>query len=256
MSCAMATSCCFASMSEARTGKAGRIQLIDALRGLSIVLMVAYHTGFDLVSFRLIPEQVLYNPLLNLLEPIFAGLFIVLSGVSARYARSNQKRGLQVLGCALVISLATGAFGMPIYFGILHCLGMCMVLCGNPATWVDKIPRHVQPFLFLGLFALCKVLFPLQGPQYDAIPYAYLFGMQGEQFLSYDYFPLLPWFFLYPFGAWVGTYIQEGRFPRWFYDFRMPLLPVIGRHTLLIYMLHQPVIFGVLSLLSPLLTGD
>ena len=233
-----------------------RIQLIDAVRGLAIILMVAYHTGYDLVAFELAPKEALYNPLLNTLEPLFAGAFILLSGVSARYARDNRLRGLRVLGCALVVSLAAGAVGVPIPFGILHCLGCCMVICGDPAAWLDRIPRRVQPFLFGGLFALFFVLFrtsvPLFNPvdaSFDGIPYLYMFGLRGPGFQSLDYFPLLPWFFLYPLGAWLGRYIKEGRFPRWFYNCKIPVLPVVGRHTLVIYMLHQPVIyFAVMGL--------
>lgn len=227
----------------------GRIQIIDAIRGLSILLMVAYHTGYDLMAAGLMSPDVLYSPLLNVLEPFFAGLFVVLSGVSARYARHNVKRGLQVLGCALIVSVVTGFFGTPISFGILHCLGMCMVLCGDPSVWVDKIPRKIQPFLFGGLFVLGFLLFPIVGESFGRVPYLNMFGLIGPDFGEPDYFSLVPWFFLYLFGTWVGRPIREGRFPRWFYSFRMPVLPVIGRYTLLIYMVHQPVVYGIVELI-------
>jgi uncharacterized membrane protein len=251
---------------------ARRIQLIDAARGLSILLMVAYHTGYDLVAADLMPAETLYNPLLNVLEPLFAGLFVALSGVSARYARDNRRRGLRVLGCALLVTLVTGlmpaALGAkaahtwiskgvfyelaraPISFGILHCLGLCMVLCGDPADWTDKMPRRAQPFLFGGLFALCYLLFPVQGALFSGIPYLEMLGFIGPRYRAPDYFPLLPWFFLYLFGVWAGGHIKSGDFPRWFYETRVPVLPVVGRRTLLIYMLHQPVIYGVVSLLA------
>jgi len=234
-----------------------RIQLIDAVRGLSILLMVAYHTGYDLWVFGLIPKETLYNPLLNTLEPLFAGVFILLSGVSARYARDNRGRGLRVLACALLVSLVTGFFGAPVTFGILHCLGLCMVITGDPSAWLNKIPRRVQPFLFGGLFVL-SFLFVRENilrlnltdnTLFDGVPYLYMFGLFGPNFQSVDYFPLLPWFFLYPLGAWLGLYIKEGRLPRRFYTLKVPVLPAVGRHTLVIYMLHQPVIyFAVMGL--------
>jgi uncharacterized membrane protein len=230
-----------------RTAK--RIQIIDAARGLSIILVVAYHVGYDLVSAELMSADVLYSPLLLVLQPFFAGLFILLSGVSARFSRDNRKRGLQALGCALLISIVAGIMGAPIQFGILHCLGLCMVLCGRPEDWLDRIPRPVQPILFLVLFVAGFALFPIESKIFTDIPYLYIFGLIGQTFLSYDYFPLIPWFFLYLLGAWLGFFIVGRRFPRWFYRLRVPVLPFIGRHTLLIYMLHQPVIYGVVMLI-------
>ncbi|MCL2747059.1 MAG: DUF1624 domain-containing protein [Oscillospiraceae bacterium] len=236
-----------------KANKKARIPIIDALRGLSIILMVAYHTGYDLVLFKLAPKAALYNPLLAFLQPFFAGVFIVLAGVSARYASNNHARGARVLACALIVSIVTGFIGVPVSFGILHCLGFCMVLCGDPATWVDKIPRKAQPLLFCGLFIACYLFIPVRGDIFSTVPYLYAFGFVGPTFTSADYFPLLPWLFLYLLGTWVGSYIKAGRFPRWFYNFRIPVLPVIGRHTLLIYMLHQPVVYLAVSLLAHIL---
>ena len=228
--------------------KKDRIAIIDAARGLCILLVVAYHSGYDLVLFELIPETTLYNPLLNTLQPFFAGVFILLSGFSARYARDNRARGLRLLACALAVSLVTGFLGLPVTFGILHCLGFCMVICGDPAAWLDKIPRRTQPWLFGGLFVIFYTIFHFFPPQnefFDEVPYLYMFGLTGSTFHSVDYFPLLPWFFLYPLGAWLGLYIKEGCLPRWFYTCRPPVLPVLGRNTLVIYLLHQPVIYGI-----------
>ncbi|MDR0670796.1 MAG: DUF1624 domain-containing protein, partial [Oscillospiraceae bacterium] len=85
MSCGTETSCCSGSMSDPGPGAgASRVALIDAVRGLSILLMVAYHAGYDLVGAGLLPRGLLFNPLLSVLQPFFAGVFILLAGVSAR----------------------------------------------------------------------------------------------------------------------------------------------------------------------------
>ncbi|MDR0381062.1 MAG: DUF1624 domain-containing protein [Oscillospiraceae bacterium] len=226
---------------------APRIELIDAVRGLSILLMVAYHTGYDLVEAGLSPRGLLFNPLLSVLQPLFAGVFILLAGVSARFSRDNRRRGLQVLGCALLVSLAAGFVDVQIPFGILHCLGFCMVLCGSPAAWVDRVPRGWQPVLFSACFVAGCLFFPLYVTDASRFPYVYMFGVVDPAFHAYDYFPLIPWFFLYLLGVWLGAYIRERRFPAWFYTWRVPILPAVGRRTLLIYLLHQPVIYAVVQ---------
>lgn len=72
----------------------------------------------------------------------------------------------------------------------------------------------------------------------------WMFGWIYEGFVSTDYFPLLPWIFVFLLGTWAGKYIKEGRLPRWFYEAKCPPLAGVGRHSLLIYMLHQPVLYG------------
>jgi uncharacterized membrane protein len=208
--------------------KQERIQLIDALRGLSIILMVAYHAGYDLVYFELIPQGVLYNPLLNFLEPVFAGVFILLAGISCRFSRSNLKRGLVTAACAGAVTLAAWAVGQPIWFGILHLLAACMLL-----YWLLDKARAAAPFVLAAAF-LCAYFGLTVWPVFGA---------------SADYFPLLPWGFLFFLGAWAGGPVRDRKLPERFYTLKIPVLPAVGRKTLIIYMLHQPLLFGSAYLL-------
>ena len=235
-----------------------RIQLIDGLRGLSILLMVAYHWGFDMVSYGYFPSRVLYNPLLNFLEPLFAGLFIFLSGISCRFSRSNVKRGVQMLLFALLLSLVTyllevfGGMGeVTIRFGILHFMGSAALLFGLLSRFLDKIPYRLQPLLYGGLFIAAYVFFP----RVTAVPGLFMFGMMSPGFSSADYFPLLPWIFLYLLGAWFGTLVVSRRLPDWFYDSRFPFFSAAGRYTLPIYLLHQPVLIGLILLIRLIFPG-
>ncbi len=222
-----------------------RIQLIDALRGLSILLMVAYHAGYDLVAYGYLPERVLFNPLLDVLQPLFAGVFIVLSGVSSRFSRDNLRRGTLTLFCGVLVSVAGGFFGVNIPFGILHFLGLSMLIFGLVSPLWDKIPQHLQPVLSGGLFFVCCAIFPLRSALFDGVPYLYALGLIDESFWSPDYYGLLPWIFLFFFGTWLGTMIRQNRLPSWFYTVRVPFLPAVGRHTLAIYLVHQPVLMVV-----------
>lgn len=240
-----------AMQNETQPQKIPRIQLLDALRGFCIILVIAYHLGYDLVARGILPEGALYNPVLGFLQPFFAGVFIVLAGVSSRFSRSNLKRGLVLLGCATLVSavsfavlpdwglsweVVTGAYkpakgefvGVPILFGILHLLAACVLLY----ALLEKL-KIAAPFVLLAAFLL-----PRFGvTEWPALP-------------SADYFPIVPWGFLFFFGVWLGGPIRDGVFPKRFYTAKIPVFPVIGRHTLLIYLAHQPVLYGIFWLIE------
>ena len=69
-------------------------------------------------------------------------------------------------------------------------------------------------------------------------------GLPGAGFSSADYFPLIPWCFVFAAGTVVGRLARDGKFPAWTYPSRVPFFSFLGRHALLIYIVHQPVIYG------------
>ena len=70
-------------------------------------------------------------------------------------------------------------------------------------------------------------------------------GFHNASFLSADYFPLLPWAFVFAAGTFIGRWAARGQFPKWMYPSRVPPLSWMGRHALILYIVHQPVIIGV-----------
>ena len=219
-----------------------RLQLIDALRGLAVLLMVIHHLLYDLVAFCGAPGWLFSNPVFDFLHFVFAGLFILLSGVSSNFSRSNVKRGLKALACALVITAVTVVMDMPILFGVLHLLGTCMVLYGLTRPLWEKLPFWAVPAVsLLGLV--------LTGHMVGGVPgesrWLWMLGWTYEGFVSTDYFPLLPWVFVFLLGTWAGKYIKAGRMPAWFYGADCPPLAAVGRHSLVIYVLPQPVLYGL-----------
>jgi uncharacterized membrane protein len=229
-------------------GSARRVQLLDALRGFCIILVVAYHLGINLAVRGHLPAGVIDNLLLNSLQVFFAGIFIVLAGVSSRFSRNNFKRGLQLTGCALLVTAASFAvlpdpllslryalgfyqpakgelLGVPILIGILHLLAACVLLY----ALLEKL--KIPSALVVTLAAFFSLFFGVT---------------KWPDVLSADKFPILPWGFLFFLGVWLGKPIQMKKFPEWFYSAEIPVFPAIGRKTLLIYLLHQPVLYGIL----------
>lgn len=226
--------------------KKQRIQSIDALRGLAVVLMVIHHFLYDLCAFLGAPWWLFSNPVFNFLHYIFAGLFIFLSGVSSRFSRSNIKRGVIVIAVAMVITLVTWFMDMPVRFGVLHLLGFCMLFYGITHKLWESIPAKLMPVLcvlLLVISALAVKFVPVESE------HLWMFGWVTPSFYSSDYFPIFPWIFVFLFGTWAGKYIREGKLPERFYTFNMPILPQIGRKALIIYILHQPVLYGLTILI-------
>jgi uncharacterized membrane protein len=228
-----------------------RIQIIDGLRGLSILLMVAYHFGYDLVIFVGVSPQLIHNPVLDVLQSFFAGLFILMSGISCRFSKSNLKRGLLMLPVAAAIALVTWSIGFPVWFGIIHFLGISAILFSIVSPAIDKISRPVQFIIYIVLF-LCSIQFT--GRRYD-VSWLWWLGFRPEGWSSADYFPLIPWFFIYLLGTLVGTYITENRLPRRFYAQRVPFFAAIGRNTMLIYVLHQPVLYVITLMIKGIINA-
>ena len=116
------------------TGGKRRYYALDVLRGLSILLMVCYHWGYDLVLYDLLPDWVLYNPLLDGLQLFFASVFVAISGASSTFSRNNWRRGLKILLCALAVTAATYWFdpGSTVRFGIFWAPRPCSISCCGP----------------------------------------------------------------------------------------------------------------------------
>ncbi len=232
----------------------GRVKILDALRGLCVVLMVIHHFNYDLVWLCGAPEWIFTNPVLDFFHYVFAGLFILISGISSHFSRSNLRRGVKCFAVAMAMTVVTSLpfIDEPILFGVLHLLGVCMILYGLIGPVLDRIPKALAPVLWISLIVLssllvnntdigraARVLFPL--------------GWTYPGFYSADYFPILPWVFVFLLGTWAGFYVKAGRLPRWFYRFTCPPFEYVGRRALIVYILHQPVMYGAILLVKFLL---
>ena len=233
--------------------KKERIVIIDALRGLAVLLMVIHHALYNLAAFLDAPWWLYRNPVFNVLQVIFIGVFIVISGVSSRFSKGNVQRGAIVIVIAVIVTYVTVRMEMPIYFGILHLLGFMMIFYGLLKKFIDKIPRKIAPWIYIFLIIASVVAKEYLSPVSDNLVIRDLLSVLGwrqKGFINYDNQPILPWIFVFLFGTWVGYYIKERMFPEWFYRFKAPFFPRIGRNALLVYILHQPVLFAITMVIS------
>jgi uncharacterized membrane protein len=239
--------------------KEERFWEIDSMRGIAIVLMLSIHTVYDLMYFRAIPGMI-GGGIWGTLSFLTASTFILLVGVSfsISYARTMEKRknfwkaypkylkrGLFIIAGGLLITISTTILlpGGYIIFGILHLIGTSIILA--PFFY-----RFGENNLYIGtLFFLFGVfLMGLSGPGW-----LFPLGIHAEDFYSFDYEPIFPWFGMVLVGMSLGTFFYANG-KRSFIIFKKPgymenILGFLGRNSLLIYMLHQPILIGLIYLL-------
>lgn len=240
--------------------KTNRVYLIDELRGLCIILVVIYHAFYSLVMIYGYEQLNPTFAVMRRIQPVLPAMFILLSGIAFQLSRSNIKRGFRLLAVAAAMMLAIGIV-MPsqmIWFGIIHFLAVMNILLGLLKKYVDKIPA-------IAGIILCAVLFVLTyniqrgyvgvGELSLRLP-AFLystnltapFGFPSQSFRSSDYCPILPWAFMFIIGTIFGRYV--GKLPKTLSRMHVKPLAFIGRHTLIIYLVHQPLIVGALQLIE------
>jgi uncharacterized membrane protein len=236
--------------SHQRAGPHGRIWEIDFLRGVAIILVVGYHLLFDLGEFVGIKRFLGWSTNLSsvawtIAQHFFAGLFVLLSGTSSTLTRSNVRRGLRLLAVSFAVTIVTYIFdpASAIYFGILQCLAVSMLLYGAAFEKAGAFACAAWGTLVLGLTAVLPALRKISALRTDwLLP----FGLTSPSFSSFDYFPLIPWLGVFLIGAGLGKSVYASK--RSLLPWRMPRTFVdwAGRHSLIIYIVHQPVIMGVL----------
>ena len=244
-------------------GKRPHYGLLDTVRGVCILSMVAYHGMYDLVDIFGLPSA-WYTGLPGYIwQQSICWTFILLSGLCWQLSRRHVKRGLLLVGCGAAITLITWLV-MPsqrILYGVLNLLGLSALLLIPLDKVFRKIPAWAGLVGALLLFALTKNVsrgsLGFEGLVLCRLPrwlYATdllaVVGFPSPSFWSTDYFPLLPWFFLFCAGYFLWSLLDKS--PRAKELLRPGLRPLsfLGRHSLAIYLIHQPALMAVFSVLG------
>ncbi len=241
---------------------AARYDAVDALRGLAMVWMTAYHFAFDLNHFGYWRQDFYDDPLWTTQRSAIVSLFVFCAGLGQAIALAQRqdaarfwRRWGQVAGCALLVTL--GSWWMfPrsfIYFGVLHGIAIMLLLVRfglGPALGRRGAALCALGALAVGLHALAPVLWDgtAVASWLNAKPLSWL-GLNTVKPITEDFVPLLPWLGPMLFGLAVGGWLLRAR-PAWLARKAPVPLAWLGRHPLSYYMLHQPVLIGLLTLLG------
>lgn len=228
----------------------GRFDRLDALRGLAVVWMAVFHFCFDLNHFGLwSPRQNFYaDPFWTLQRTCIVSLFLFCAGVGQAVAlEAGQgwprfwRRWAQVAGCAALVSLGSMTMfpGSWISFGVLHGIAVMLLLarCAAPlrgGLWA------------LGLVAIALPLVAAH-PVFDTRWTNWL-GLVTRKPVTEDFVPVLPWLGVVLWGLAAGRWLLD-RHPqvlRGALPGALRPLALLGRWSLSFYMLHQPVLIGIL----------
>jgi uncharacterized membrane protein len=228
-----------------------RYAVIDLLRGVAIMLMIAYHFSFDLKYYGWIQQDFNTSTFWLAARACIVSLFLLLVGISltlnAQRPSSTSFWRRQGKLLAATVAVSTGSYFMfPdsfIFFGILHFILIASLL-----------GRVCVKFNHANLFA--SVLILLAGTSYtstlfNAAPLQWI-GMMTYKPYTEDYVPLIPWFGVVLAGIYLGKWLLTYRPSVLSYqpDNRLRPIMLAGQNSLLIYLLHQPILLGILYLVT------
>jgi len=234
---------------------------IDLLRGLAITLMIFGHLLWDLDYFNLVSmNNAVYSVLQKIVPPLFfiiVGVGLIVSKKKAELSTKKDEkeyytglilRGLKIFNLGMILTILSMIF-IPekvVMFGVLHCIGLSIILC------VPFLKYRNYNFLFGIIILFAWTLFGqlhITNPSFFHL----MFGLHQMDVWRFtiDYFPLIPWFGVTLIGITIGDWLYSGDKRM----FRMPdlskyrpakIFSWIGQHSLSIYLLHQPLIAGIL----------
>jgi uncharacterized membrane protein len=233
---------------------------IDFLRGIAIILMIFFHIIYDL-NFFSITDFNIYSGIIFFIARLSALIFVILAGVSLsisysrvkKYLSSKDiiikfiKRGIKIFFLGIIISIITWLY-IPsgfVIFGILHFVGISIILS----------------LIFIGYIffnVIIGILFIVIGFYLKSLTFNFNFiiplGFIPNNFWTIDYFPLLPWFGVILIGISIGNLIYPNHIRKYNIidlseNFLVKFFCFLGRNSLVIYFIHQPIIIFLIFLL-------
>lgn len=234
--------------------------MIDGIRGLAVVDMVIFHFTYDIfVIFMEQPDWPYMLPV-RMWQRTICITFILISGFSFCLSRSHMKQAVKLMGTGILITAFTYFFmpSLVIYYGIIFFLGVAALITAG----FHKIVKGRFAAVGLALSILLFLVFydvssgtlnlffaQVQLPQWlYATDYLVFLGFPNEGFYSSDYFGVLPWIFVYFAGYFIYNLVKDRIINMDVFYIKIPFLEFVGRHSYIVYLVHQPVCFVVAGL--------
>lgn len=239
-----------------------RYTVPDIIRGASVVAMIVYHTLWDLVYLFGVSVPWFKTDAGFLFQQSICWSFVLISGFCWHLGKKKIRRGIIVLACSFVLTAVTAIF-MPeqiILHGVLSLIGTAMLV----TIPLDKVLKRINPLvgivmnflLFLLTYDVSNGFIGIAGYRLCELPESLyintltaFFGFPHGEFYSSDYVPVLPWIFVFFIGYFVYALIEKKNKLNLLSAFTCKPIEFIGRHSLEIYIAHQPIIFGILFLI-------
>ena len=242
--------------------KQERYHLLDGLRGVTLISMILYHGMFDLVELYGVQVHWFWDTPGYVWQQSICWTFILLSGFCWQLGSTQMKRGLTIFGCGAVITAVTCLF-MPserILFGILTFTGSAMLLMIPLSGILSKTPAGagcvISGLLFFVTRNVNQGYFGFASIRLGNVPrdiyqgyFMTFLGFPQPDFFSSDYFSLVPWVFLYLCGYFLYGVLMSRKPVKDFLKKRAGVLEWIGKHSLPLYMIHQPILMAVFEFL-------
>jgi len=242
-------------MPAKNNNKHPRYALVDLLRGIAIAMMFTYHFAWDLNTFNYIRLDFYHDPFWLHYRTVIVSMFLLVMGISLYLAHHKKivryrflVRLYWLIGCSLIITISTYFYNGErfIYFGILHFITLASVLglLFVRYYWLNLILGLVV--IAMGNLVQCSLFNPRV---------VNWIGFVSNKPQTDDYVPLFPWFGVVLLGIFLARWAYQAHpFPlvtSWQgHSAISRLLQFGGRHSLIIYMLHQPVFIGILTLVD------
>ena len=239
---------------------AARHGALDAVRGTAVLWMTCFHFAFDLNHFGFIHENFYRDPLWTVQRTCILSLFLLCAGFGQAVAvhagqtwKRFLRRWLQIAACATAVSLGS-ALMFPnswIYFGVLHGMAVMLLVCRATASWGRWLWPAGLSMVLLGVFAPEVHRWLPFADAWDFKTWNWL-GLISHKPITEDYVPILPWLGVMWWGMAAGQWALARRGGMERLDHVSSALPKplswLGRWSLSWYMLHQPVLIGLLTL--------
>lgn len=249
------------------SGRLKRLNLIDSIRGITIISMIGFHACWILWYFGiLISSDLLFGDAFFVWERTICCTFIFISGYSFTLGHHHFRRGVIILflGIAITILSLKFAYDVRDIFGILWFLGLAQLfqivydrLFGNDNKIIAFIGMILSLAVFVAVWDINRGNIGIANLfRYDMPKSLYngyfmtLIGFQDPNFYSVDYFSFIPWIFLYITGYYCGILFKKTKFESKILVKKIPVLSWMGRHSLEIYIIHPIVLFVVIYLIK------